>query len=245
MENEKLNIKEINLKNKAVIIADVHYKSGNEEFLNLLKKWIENPPSQVFFLGDIFHLLLPFKYLINYNKEAIELINKLAEKTEVYYTPGNHDFNISSIFPNVKVADAFVDEEKSVFFTHGDLTDNDIFYRIYVFIIRNYLGNLLLNFFTFNFLNNWLFKKILQKNIKCNKIRAFREKVFSKIADIKYKNVIEGHYHQDVFYDFGDKCYLNVGAYVCNKKYYQIEDYYIKEKNGNRGQNTKGRLKRT
>jgi UDP-2,3-diacylglucosamine hydrolase len=245
MKNEKLNIKKINLKDGAVIIADVHYKKGDEEFLNLLKKWLQDPPSQVFFLGDIFHLLLPFKYLIDYNKEAIELINKLAEKTEVNYTTGNHDFNISSIFRNVIIADAFVDEEKSVFLTHGDLTDNDKFYKAYVFLIRNYLGNIFINFLTFNFLNNWLFKKILKKKVKCNKISAFKEKVFSRIVDIKYKNIIEGHYHQDVFYDFGDKCYLNVSAYVCNKKYYKIEDYYIKEKNGNRRQNIKGRLKRT
>jgi UDP-2,3-diacylglucosamine hydrolase len=163
MKNEKLNIKKINIKNGAVIIADVHYKRGDEDFLNLLKKWLQNPPPQIFFLGDIFHLLLPFKYLIDYNKEAIELINKLAEKTEVYYTPGNHDFNISSIFANVIIADAFVDEEKSVFLTHGDLTDTDKKYMLYVKIIRNAYFEAFLNVISLNFINNWLFKKILQK----------------------------------------------------------------------------------
>jgi len=237
---KKLKIKKIDLRDGAAIIADVHYKKGDEEFLNLLKKWLQNPPPQVFFLGDIFHLLLPFKYLIDYNKDAIKLINNLAKKTEVYYTPGNHDFNISSIFRNVIIADAFIDEEKSLFLTHGDLTDNDFFYKIYVKILRRNLN--FLNFVTFNFLNNWLFKKILQKSIKCNKIKL-KEKVFLKIADINYKNIIEGHYHQNVFYNFDDKCYFNVGAYVCNKKYYQIEDNYIKEKDGNRRENIKGRLK--
>jgi UDP-2,3-diacylglucosamine hydrolase len=116
MENGKLNIKKINLKNKAAVIADVHYKKGDTDFLNLLKKWIENPPSQIFFLGDIFHLLLPFKYLIQYNQEAIELMNTLSEKTEVYYTPGNHDFNIEKIFPNIVFAEAFLDKKKIFFF---------------------------------------------------------------------------------------------------------------------------------
>ncbi len=238
-----MNIKDIILKNGSVFIADAHYKKGDDDFLNLLRLWVKSPPPQVFLLGDIFHLLLPFDYLIKYNLEAIELINILSQKTEVYYTPGNHDFNISSVFPNVKMADAFVDKKKSVFLTHGDLTDKDFFYKFYVFLIRNYLGNKLLNLLTLNFLNNWLFKKILQKNIKCNKIFGFKEKVFSKIADINYKNVIEGHYHQNKFFDFGDKTYFNLGAYVCDKTYYVYEDNYIKEKDGTRGQNIKGRLK--
>lgn len=239
-----MKIQKIDLKEKAVIVADVHYKKGDEDFLDLLKKWLENPPPQVFFLGDIFHLLLPFKYLIRYNNEAIELINLLAQKTEVYYTPGNHDFNIESVFKNVKIADAFADEKKSVFLTHGDLTDNDFFYRIYVKIIRNPFLNSLLNILSFNFVNNWLFRKILQKKIKCLKISAFREKVFSKIADIDYKNVIEGHYHQGVEYDFGDKRYFGLGAYVCDKVFYVYENNTLKAEYGNRRQNSQSGLKR-
>ncbi len=238
-----MNIKEINLKNKAVLIADVHYKKGDIEFINLLKNWNENPPPQVFFLGDIFHLLLPFKFLIEYNKEAIDLINELSKKTEVFYTPGNHDFNIEKIFKNVIFADAFVDKKKSIFLTHGDLTDIDKLYKSYVFIIRNYLGNKILNYLTFNFLNNWLFKKVLKKQIKCNKISDFSLKIKSKIADINYKNIIEGHYHQNKFLEFDDKSYVNLGAFVCDKSYYIYEDFFIKEKNGIRGQNIKGRLK--
>ena len=238
-----MDIKNINLKNGAVFVADVHYKKGDKDFLNLLRLWIKSPPPQVFLLGDIFHLLLPFEFLIRENSEAIELINTLSKKTEVFYTPGNHDFNISSIFPNVTVSDAFVDKEKSIFLTHGDLTDRDIFYKLYVGIIRNYLGNRLLNLLTLNFTNNWLFKKILRKKIKCNKIEEFKEKVFLKTADINYKNVIEGHYHQNRFFDFEDKAYFNLGAFVCDKKYYVYEDNYIKENDGDRRQNVKGRLK--
>ena len=239
-----MNIKEINLKNKAVLIADVHYKKGDIDFLNLLKNWNKNPPPQIFFLGDIFHLLLPFKFLIEYNKEAIDLINELSKKTEVFYTSGNHDFNIEKIFKNVTFADAFVDKEKSIFLTHGDLTDKDLFYKFYVLIIRNYLGNKILNFVTLNFLNNWLFKKILQKSIRCSKITKFDMNIKNKIADINYNNIIEGHYHQNVFFDFNKKSYLNIGAFFCDKIFFVYEDFIIKETNGNRGQNIKGRLKR-
>jgi UDP-2,3-diacylglucosamine hydrolase len=225
MKTEKISVKE-----NSVFIADVHYKKGYEGFLKLLKEWLENPPPQIFFLGDIFHLLLPFEYLIRYNQEAIDLINRLSEKTEVFYTPGNHDFNVEGIFPKVKVKDAFVDEEKSIFLTHGDLTDDDLLYKIYVKIIRNRLGNEMLNVLSLNFINNWLFKKILNKKIKCNEIVSFKEKVFSKIADINYRIIIEGHYHQNVSFDFGDKKYINLGAYACDKSYYLFKNNSLKEK---------------
>jgi len=230
LENLELRIENIELKENAVIIADVHYKKGDTLFLELLKSWNKNPPPQVFFLGDIFHLLLPFDFLINYNKDAIELINTLSQKTDVLYTPGNHDFNIESIFTNVKIADAFVDEKKSIFLTHGDLTDKDFFYKTYVKVIRNSCINKILNLFTFNFINNWLFKRILKKTIKCNKISYFKEKVFYKTADINYKVIIEGHYHQHISFDFGDKKYYNLGAFVCNTSYSVYKNNFLKDK---------------
>ena len=132
-----MQIENINLKDGSVLIADVHYKKGDKNFLKFLKSLEENPPPQLFLLGDIFHLLLPFEYLINYNKEAIDLINSIAKKTEVFYTYGNHDFWLDGIFENVLFADAFTDNKKSVFLTHGDLNEKDIFYQIYLRIIRN------------------------------------------------------------------------------------------------------------
>ena len=230
MKSDKLKVKNIELKNKAVIIADVHYKKGDTEFLSLLKKWIENPPPQVFFLGDIFHLLLPFKYLIDYNKEAINLINTLSYKTEVYYTPGNHDFNIEKIFPNVKIADAFVDKKKSFFLTHGDLTDKDAFYKAYSFVIRRNFLLKLINIVTFNIINGWFFEKLLKKMVKCSKIFSFKIKVKNKIADINYSIIIEGHYHQNAVYKFGNKTYINLGAFKCERVFYVYEKNNLKEK---------------
>jgi len=223
-----LKVKRVKLKENAVFIADVHYKKGDKNFLNLLKRWLNEPPSQIFFLGDIFHLLLDFKFLKEYNKEVIDIINDISEKTEIYYTPGNHDFNIENIFPNVEFADAFVDEEKSVFLTHGDLTENDLFYKIYVKIIRSKFLLKGLHILSFNFINGYLFKKILKKAIKCKKILNFKEKVFSKIADIKYKMIIEGHYHQGVEYDFFERKYISLGAYFCKKRYYRLKNNTLK-----------------
>ncbi len=225
-----MKIEKIDLKNGAVLVADVHYKKGDNDFLNFLKDLDKNPPPQLFLLGDIFHLLLPFKYLIEYNKEAIELINSIAKKTEVYYAVGNHDYWLNGIFENVTVSEAFVDSEKSIFLTHGDLNEKDFLYRLYLGVIRNKTFIRTLNFLSFNFINNWLFKKILQKKVKCSKILNFKTKIIKKIADIDNKIIIEGHYHQNVSYKIGNKFYINLGAFKCNKNYYIFEDNHLKEK---------------
>ncbi len=229
-KEENLHIKKVSLKEGAVFIADVHYKKGDEKFLSFLESLDENPPSQLFLLGDIFHLLLPFEYLINYNKEAVNLINSIAKKTEVYYAVGNHDFWLDGVFENVTVSDAFVDEKKSIFITHGDLNEKDFFYRIYLKIIRNKNFIRFLNIVSFNFLNNWLFKKILQKKVKCFKISSFKTKIIQKIADINYKMIIEGHYHQNVLYNIKNKTYINLGAFICDRSYYVFRENLLKEK---------------
>jgi len=225
-----VKIKNIDLKNGAILVADVHYKRGDKDFLNFLEKLNQNPPPQLFLLGDIFHLLLPFEYLIKYNKEAIKLINSLAKKTEVYYAIGNHDFWLDGIFENVIIKEGFADKKKSIFLTHGDLNEKDIFYKVYLKIIRNKIFLQVLNIVTLNFVNNWLFKKILTKKVKCYKISDFKLKIIEKIADINYNMIIEGHYHQNILYNLDRKIYINLGAFKCEKCYYTFIDTTLKEK---------------
>ena len=216
-----MKIKEIDIKNNAVLIADVHYKKGDKEFLDLLQKWINNPPPQLFLLGDIFHLLLSFDYLIEYNKEAIDLINKLSTKTQIFYTYGNHDFGIDYIFPNVTFCDAFVDKKKAIFLTHGDLTSNDFFYKLYAKFIRTEFFLKIVHFFSFNFINNWLFNKILQKKVCCKKIANFNKIITNK--NFFFDIILEGHYHQNEVFKIDGKIYINLGAFYCTKSYFLLQ----------------------
>ena len=216
-----MKIKEIDIKNNAILIADVHYKKKDKEFLNLLQQWINNPPSQLFLLGDIFHLLLPFNYLIEYNKEAIDLINKLSTKTQIFYTYGNHDFGIDYIFPNVVFSDAFVDKKNSIFLTHGDLTSIDFFYRFYARMLRNKFFFKTVHFLSFNFINNWLFNKVLQKRVSCKEILAFHKIIKNK--NFFFDTIIEGHYHQNKTFQISDKSYINLGAFYCTKSYFLLQ----------------------
>ena len=214
-------IKKVDIKEGAVFIADVHYKKGDKTFLSFLEDLNKNPPPQLFLLGDIFHLLLPFKYLENYNKEAINLINLLSTKTEIYYVYGNHDFCIDNMFQNVTFAMAFVDEKKSIYITHGDLENETAFYKLYTKFIRNRVVLYFLNIISFNFVNNWLFKKLLNKKIRCKSFNLNFK------TEKLYRYIIIGHYHIKKHFD---KIYT-LGAFFCDKKYYIIQlDKKIKVK---------------
>jgi UDP-2,3-diacylglucosamine hydrolase len=208
-----MKIKEVEIKNGAVFITDAHYKKGDKNFLDLLTSFIKNPPPQIFFLGDIFHLLLPFEFLYEYNKEAIELINKLAEKTKIYYIYGNHDFCIDEFFPEVIFADAFIDKKNSVYLSHGDLDSENIFYKIYTKAIRNKFVLKFLNYFTFNFANNWLFRKILNKPVKCNYYISNLH--FNKNFDY----ILIGHFHNLKKINN----ILILASFFCYKNYYIIQ----------------------
>jgi UDP-2,3-diacylglucosamine hydrolase len=213
------------LKNGAVFIADAHYRYSDETLYNLLCDLNKTPPSQLFLVGDIFQLLLDFPYLIEYNKKVINLINSLAKKTEVYYFEGNHDFCLEGVFSKDVILLKELNKN-GICINHGDIYLEDKFYKFYVKIIRKKWIMKFINIVSFNFMNNWLFKKILSKNISCDKMDSFE-----KLAKMKinlYKNcrlIIEGHYHQNKRY----KNYLNLPSLYCQNSYLMYKNKQFRE----------------
>ena len=203
------------LKDGAVFIADAHYKKENEILYYLLLDLNDSPPPQLFLVGDIFHLLLDFPYLIEYNKKVIKLINEISKKTEVYYFEGNHDFCLDGIFYDSVILIKEIKKD-GICINHGDLYLDDKFYIFYSKIIRKKKFMKFINIVTFNFINNWLFKLILSKKVRCDKMKEF-----DKLAKMKidlYKDcrlIIEGHYHQNERYEN----YLNLPSLYCQKAY--------------------------
>jgi len=120
------------LKNGAVFIADAHYKKDDERLYYLLLELNSSPPPQFFLVGDIFHLLLDFPYLIEYNKKVIELINKISQKTEVYYFEGNHDFCLDGVFDKNVILLKELKKDR-ICINHGDLYLDDK-YKFHFFL---------------------------------------------------------------------------------------------------------------
>jgi UDP-2,3-diacylglucosamine hydrolase len=208
------------LKNGAVFIADSHYSHKNETLYSLLLKFDRNPPSQLFLVGDIFQLLLNFPYLIEYNKKVITLINSISKKTEVYYFEGNHDFCLDDIFEKSVILLKKLKKDK-VCINHGDIYTEDKFYIFYSKIIRQMWFMKFINIVSFNFINNWLFKKFLSKKVRCDEMDNFEELAKMKIGLYKEcELIIEGHYHQNSIY----KNYINLPSLYCQKSYLRYEN---------------------
>ena len=210
------------LKDSAIFIADSHYSKKNQDLKKLLLK-IKNEEiktTQIFLVGDIFHLLLPFRFLIEYNKEIIDLINEISKTKEVYYFEGNHDFCLEGVFDkNVKVLKEL--KKDRICINHGDIYIKDKFYRFYTKIIRNKVIMNFLHIISLNFINNWVFKKILNKKIKCDFMKEFEKLAKDKILFYqKCALIIEGHYHQNKIY----KNYINLPSLYCQKSFLHLQN---------------------
>jgi UDP-2,3-diacylglucosamine hydrolase len=221
---------EINIKEGAFFISDAHYSYKRLEFLEFLKD-IESKklqPTQLIFMGDIFDALFGgIKKTLDTNIKLIEIINRLSKDIELIYLEGNHDFNLKNIFPNAKVFKITQQplvckfDTSKVILAHGDF-DGAIGYKIYTYLIRNRFILKFLNIFDEVILNT--LDKYLGKKDDCKELSWFDDFIERRITnnyDCDY--FIEGHYHQNKQILLGNICYINVGAFACNQRYFIVK----------------------
>ncbi len=221
------------LKNNAIFIADSHFNSSREELYHLLIRIKNNDidTNQIFLMGDIFDFLSDeIDYFKSINKNIINLINKLSLNIEIIYLEGNHDFNLSNIFPNLCVVSRkmqplkIIHDNINIAIAHGDIF-TPLGYNIYTSIIRNHYFLLCLNSIDINF---WLSKRIelrLKNKSICHKQKNFSNFIQNRVASFNIDLVIEGHYHQGLI----DDKYINVPSFACDKryiKYYNNKFYF-------------------
>lgn len=222
------------IKDGALFIADSHYNEERTELLSFLENLLNNPPKQIFFMGDIFDLFIGnFSYLREKNREVVFLIEKLGEKSEIFFFEGNHDFLLEKKIKNIKYIALdnqpceFVCNDKRVFLSHGDY-DEGFLHSVFTALIRNRIFLFLLNFLSLNFFDNRLIKKIatnLKKKELCRSFGDFNSFIEKKIrknfqnADI----VIEGHYHQNCDFFIDKTRYINASSFACNQSFNVVE----------------------
>lgn len=175
-------------------------------------------------MGDMFDFISgESKYFIKRNQKLIDILNELSNKIEIIYLEGNHDYNMQSLFPNIKV---FKREEqpvsatyegKSVSLSHGD-NFTPWHYNLYCAIIRN---KALLMFLNLIDINNIISKKIyyalLEKKI-CKKMENFEEFAARRVENYKSDIIIEGHFHQGKSFEIKNQLYVNIPSLCCDKK---------------------------
>lgn len=224
----------LELKEGALFLTDTHYPRHKDELLSLFDAFLLSPPPQLFLLGDIFEFLSePLSYSILYNKELIEKINLLSQKTEIIYLEGNHDFLISGIFPNSKVFQIeaqpvkFSFKGKTLGIMHGDKFER-LRYRVYAKIIRNGFMIRFLRLLTLDINGRFakkLYKALLKKNL-CRDFVDFEKKKLSILPLYNLDGIdilVEGHYHRRVSLSYGNINYEALSAFACNKSFFKVK----------------------
>lgn len=217
----------------AIFIADAHENINRFEFLKLIKafnKGVLKIPPQIFLVGDIFDFLSSTRHTQAVYKEWIDELNLLSTKTQIYYFEGNHDFNLSSIFPNITLYPIssqpviFTLDNKRVAIAHGD-----IFLGFFTQNILKFLRNcIFLKFMDFldgilKFkITKWILSTQKDKNLSY-KIPNFKEIIRGKIDKYKADIIIEGHYHQGVKFKINSKDYINLPCFASERSYFIVE----------------------
>lgn len=192
------------IKEGAIFIADSHYPYHGDTFLVLLQKIADGKIAapQLFLMGDNFDLLFGYnEYIQTFSKEAITLLQILSETLEIYYFEGNHDFCLSAIFPNIHVYSReeqpvfFSFEEKQIAMSHGDKYATGFIYNCYCKILRNPVVLTLLKPFEKSIIDRRM--AILSKKEICRSFWGFEKRVNQILSHYKEADyVIEGHFHQ-------------------------------------------------
>ncbi len=224
----------IKLLEGACIISDAHYSKLRPELLSFIKE-IESgrvKTRQLILMGDIFDTLfgeVSFTHTIN--QELIHSLNNISQNIELIYLEGNHDFNLQKIFPKAKVF-ALKQQpitsdfhNKKIAFAHGDF-DLGLRYKLYSFVIRNPLTLILLGFID-RVTKHSILKKLdnyLAKKDDCKTFVGFREYIeLRNLEKYKCDYFIEGHYHQNSAFTFGQYKYINLAAFACNQRYFIVK----------------------
>ncbi len=229
----------LSIKQGAIFVADSHYNQKNQQLLNLLEK-VENDEiktSQLFLMGDMIDFISgESRYFIRQNSAVINLLNKLSNKIEIIYLEGNHDYNLKTLFPNIKVIKRenqpfFAKlEEKTVSLSHGDNFINWK-YDLYCSFIRNTIFLRFMNFIDINFFISKKIEEALVKKNICHKMKDFKKLVNKRINNYDTDIVIEGHCHQGEIYFIDNKKYVNIPSLCCQNLYVQISNNYEFEEN--------------
>ena len=211
----------LNIHESAIFIADAHYNIDRTDLKDLLEKIKlgEIETTQLFLMGDIFdYLAEQITYFRAINTSLIELINELSNSIDIVYLEGNHDYNLSNIFPNIDVYPLAKQpvmasyQNKKIALSHGDIYISKV-YENYTRCIRNHTFLKVLNFLDRCNIISMNVEKMLggkDKSYKFDNFNEFAQERIGKYEHLKCDMIIEGHFHQGRAYDK----YINVPSLI-------------------------------
>ncbi|MDA3966669.1 MULTISPECIES: UDP-2,3-diacylglucosamine diphosphatase [Helicobacter] len=227
----------LEIKPNAIFISDAHSSDDYRDILNaFLKKLMNLNKRQIFFMGDIFDLLIyDIEECIKDNKKTLELLEELSNRHEVYYFEGNHDFLLKDIkyFKNISYFSlqtqpvAFKLGDKKAYLAHGDIF-LDWKYNLYTKIIRKPLFIQFLKLFKsfiYPKLKSHLKSKIIEtKKVDSIKFATNRIQKYKNSLDTQvYSYIIEGHFHLGIIENIDKINYIGLPLFYCKKNFFFVE----------------------
>ncbi len=223
------------IKEGALFLSDVHYAPYREEILPFFEKLLDRPPEQLFLLGDIFDLLTPCRFQMDANTKLIEILQRLANKCEIYYFEGNHDLGIEKILKNITI---FPRQKQPALFTFGTervlLLHGDKYakagHEMYMRTISNRAFLYLLN--TLDDLSDGFISKKITESIRgkklCREFLTFKTVLDERLDKMDFLSadiVLEGHFHQEILGEEIEqkRRYFNIGSVACNESYFVVK----------------------
>ncbi len=221
----------------AVLVSDAHYCDKRPQLFPFLQAIAHGdiPATQLILMGDIFDLLFgPIALTLERNRNVIDLIDAISEKMEVIYLEGNHDFLLQNVFQNItpipiakQPLSAYCDA-RPLLLSHGDY-GSDWKYRLYTALIRSRPVMHLLDAIdriSAHGIIRWL-DGYLSRKEDCYEIADFESIVRRRYPEHELRGekpfVIEGHFHQNRYYNYENFEYFNLGAFACNERYYVVK----------------------
>lgn len=217
------------------MVSDAHYGDLRPKLLPFLRDLAAGrlAATQLILLGDIFDLLFgPIELTRTRNREVITLIDQIAQRMEVLYLEGNHDFLLEGVFAYVRTVPITEQplhvrfRNQDVWLSHGD-HGGPLGYRFYTFLIRSRLVMRLLGWLD-RLYDHAIIRRLEERSKHKDQCRTLPH--FEAIIAKRYparegvkRCVIEGHHHQNRLIETPYLRYLNPGAFACYERYYVVK----------------------
>lgn len=235
------------IQDRAVFFADSHFLPSQKDAFEFFETLIAKPPPQVFFMGDVFHLLIGhIPSSVCAHKPLLDLIHQLSQKCEVFYFEGNHDFALPAallprvkLYPRILQPASFQILDSHFLLAHGDFLIPGI-YEFYIQMMNSPLTLSLLKILdivTLGRLYAGIARKIAKKPIQrlkddtnfYHERKMAYQNYLKKFRMQDFYGILEGHFHANPKnyqipkcdtsrQDIQELLYLPIPSYHCDKK---------------------------
>ncbi|MFP4164753.1 MAG: UDP-2,3-diacylglucosamine diphosphatase [Chitinispirillaceae bacterium] len=221
-------------------ISDAHfgihmpgYENRELLFRSLVDRMLSNA-TDLFIVGDLFDFWIEYRFAIrpDYFPVLYDLARLVQAGVRVHYLAGNHDFALGSFLEKRVGVTVHCDEVnlqiqgKSVHLFHGDgILKKDVGYRILKKLLRNRTCQKLYKIIhpnqgiAFGIFCSGSSRKYTSRRLRPSMVEEYRMAARHVLETQGNDLVVYGHTHHGELINFGEKAYLNTGAWLVHQNY--------------------------